>query len=139
MPPPPPLPSRRSPFAGDHPSTAGSPIVAELAHLARPRYHFAGGAPVHLARPPYLNKDLGAGPRVTRFISLAPAQNVSKAKALHALALIPSRDMELEALAVVLEGVSPSPYDGMRPAAGPGGRGRGMEDQASHKKSDPGA
>ncbi|MEW5297133.1 MAG: hypothetical protein WDW36_000361 [Sanguina aurantia] len=114
---------------GAHPSTAGSPTVAELAHLARPRYHFAGGAPVHLARPPYLNKDLGAGPRVTRFISLAPAQNTSKAKALHALALIPSRDMELEALAVVPEGVSPSPYDGMRPAAGPGGRGRGMEDQ----------
>lgn len=55
---------------------------------------------------------------------------MGKAKALHALALIPSRDMELEALAVVPEGVSPSPYDGMRPAGtGAGGRGRGMEDQ----------
>jgi hypothetical protein len=42
-------------------SGAGSVVVAELAQLARPRYHIAAGHPVFYPRPPYVSKDLGAG------------------------------------------------------------------------------
>lgn len=40
---------------------AGSEVVASLATKVRPRYHVCGGKDVFYARPPYLNKDLGAG------------------------------------------------------------------------------
>ena len=40
---------------------AGSAVVAALATKVRPRYHISGGRDVFYARPPYLNKDLGAG------------------------------------------------------------------------------
>lgn len=43
---------------------------ADLAQLARPRYHVAGGQSIFFTRVPYANPDLGAGPRATRFISL---------------------------------------------------------------------
>ena len=36
-------------------------MAADLAAAVRPRYHVAGGEQVFFARPPYLNKDLGAG------------------------------------------------------------------------------
>lgn len=49
-------------FAGNAP--------ADLAQLARPRYHIAGGQSIFFTRVPYANPDLGAGPRATRFISL---------------------------------------------------------------------
>lgn len=39
----------------------GSEVVANLAIKVRPRYHVCGGKDVFYARPPYLNKDLGAG------------------------------------------------------------------------------
>jgi hypothetical protein len=45
------------------PARAGSRAVADLALRVRPRYHFAGGLGAHFARPPYLNKDRGAGGR----------------------------------------------------------------------------
>lgn len=51
----------------------------------------AGGEPVHLARVPYANPDLGVGPRTTRFVALAPAANTTKQKALHALSLVPAQ------------------------------------------------
>ncbi|KAL0037433.1 hypothetical protein WJX79_008053 [Trebouxia sp. C0005] len=57
---------------------SGSSAVAELAALARPRYHFAGTKNIFYARPPYLNTDLGAGAHVTRFIGLASVGNVAK-------------------------------------------------------------
>ena len=42
--------------------SAGSQVIAEVATRVRPRYHVAGGhEAVFYARPPYLNKDLGAG------------------------------------------------------------------------------
>jgi hypothetical protein len=43
---------------------------ADLALLARPRYHVAGGQGVFYQRAPYTNPDLGAGPRATRFIGV---------------------------------------------------------------------
>jgi hypothetical protein len=49
-----------------------------LAPLSGCRYHFAGGVDAHFARLPYINKDLGAGPRATRFISLAPISSQGK-------------------------------------------------------------
>lgn len=36
-------------------------MVASLVTKVRPRYHISGGKDVFYARPPYLNKDLGAG------------------------------------------------------------------------------
>ena len=39
----------------------GSEVVANLATKVRPRYHVCGGKDAFYARPPYLNKDLGAG------------------------------------------------------------------------------
>ena len=50
-------------------------MVSELVALARPRYHLAAGAPQYYTRLPYVNKDLGAGVRVTRFIGIAPLNN----------------------------------------------------------------
>ena len=76
----------------------GSSHIAELAALARPRYHFAGSKNTFYARPPYLNADLGAGSHVTRFIGLACVGNVAKQKSLHALGLTPAAQMDLEAL-----------------------------------------
>lgn len=40
---------------------AGSEVAANLATKVRPRYHISGGRDTFYARPPYLNKDLGAG------------------------------------------------------------------------------
>lgn len=72
--------------------------MAEVAALARPRYHFAGTKNTFYARPPYTNPDLGAGTHVTRFIGLAAVGNVAKQKSLHALGLVPAADMDVEAL-----------------------------------------
>lgn len=78
--------------------STGSTHIAELAALARPRYHFAGSKNTFYARPPYLNADLGAGSHVTRFIGLACVGNVAKQKSLHALGLTPAAQMDLETL-----------------------------------------
>lgn len=72
--------------------------MAEIAALARPRYHFAGTKNTFYARPPYTNPDLGAGSHVTRFIGLAGVGNVAKQKWLHALGLLPAADMDVAAL-----------------------------------------
>lgn len=72
--------------------------MAEVAALARPRYHFAGTKNTFYARPPYTNPDLGAGSHVTRFIGLAGVGNVAKQKWLHALGLLPAADMDVAAL-----------------------------------------
>lgn len=72
--------------------------MAEIAALARPRYHFAGTKNTFYARPPYTNPDLGAGSHVTRFIGLAGVGNVAKQKWLHALGLLPAADMDVAVL-----------------------------------------
>lgn len=96
---------------GFDPSTSGSDSVAEIASLARPRYHIAAGQPFFFARAPYMNKDLGAGPRATRFVGLAPFTSTTKQKALHALALIPADTLDVETLQQEPEGATPSPYE----------------------------
>jgi len=53
--------ARRARTRRGRPTRAGSRAVADLALRVRPRYHFAGGLGAHFARPPYLNKDRGAG------------------------------------------------------------------------------
>ncbi|GIL82920.1 hypothetical protein Vretifemale_11824 [Volvox reticuliferus] len=93
------------------PDASGSDVVSELVDLARPRYHIAGGEVIHYTRPPFFHRDLGAGIRVTRFVGLAPQGHPSKAKALHALSLVPAANMEPEALSVVPEGCTPSPFE----------------------------
>ena len=72
--------------------------VAEVAALARPRYHFAGIKNTFYLRDPYINPDLGAGSHVTRFIALAAVGNVAKQKWLHALGLLPAAHMDVQAL-----------------------------------------
>ncbi|GLI67306.1 hypothetical protein VaNZ11_011492 [Volvox africanus] len=93
------------------PNASGSDVVSELVDLARPRYHIAGGEAIHYTRPPFSHRDLGAGIRVTRFVGLAPQRHPSKAKALHALGMVPAANMEPEALSVVPEGCTPSPFE----------------------------
>ncbi|KAL6749502.1 CwfJ C-terminus 1-domain-containing protein-like protein [Haematococcus lacustris] len=99
-------------------ASQGSQVVADLAVLARPRYHITGGVDCHFARLPYVNKDLGAGPRATRFIALAPLNSPAKHKSLHALALVPSQHQSPEVLAAVPEGATPCPYMPPPSAAG---------------------
>ena len=60
----------------------GSATAAEVAMLARPRYHVAGGQDDAFARLPYANRDLGVGIRVTRFVALAPIAGESNGSAL---------------------------------------------------------
>ncbi|GAX77812.1 hypothetical protein CEUSTIGMA_g5255.t1 [Chlamydomonas eustigma] len=87
----------------------GSPVVAEVAIHARPRYHIAAGQDVAFTRLPYTNRDLGVGIRATRFVGLAPI--AGKAKSFHALNLTPSSDMDPEALSAKPEASTPSPLE----------------------------
>jgi len=90
---------------------AGSPAAAQAAIAARPRYHVAAGRDVFFSRPPYLNRDLGAGVRATRFVGLAPAGSATKQKSLHALALVPASEMMPDQLQQRPEGCTPSPFE----------------------------
>ena len=78
--------------------SAGSPVLSDLAQTVRPRYHVAGTRNTFWARPPYSNRDLGAGAHVTRFISLASVDNSGKQKWLHALGMVPAAAMDLATL-----------------------------------------
>ena len=72
--------------------------MSDLAQTVRPRYHVAGTRNTFWARPPYRNKDLGAGAHVTRFISLGSVDNPGKQKWLHALGMVPAAAMDLATL-----------------------------------------
>ena len=72
--------------------------MSDLAQTVRPRYHVAGTRNTFWARPPYSNKDLGAGAHVTRFISLGSVDNPGKQKWLHALGMVPAATMDLATL-----------------------------------------
>ena len=64
------------------PGARGSRAVAALAaDSVRPRYHVAGGGGGFWARPPYVNRDLGAGVTSTRFVALAPVAGAAAASA----------------------------------------------------------
>mmetsp|Transcript_33531 Transcript_33531/g.60570 ORF Transcript_33531/g.60570 Transcript_33531/m.60570 type:complete len:525 (-) Transcript_33531:739-2313(-) len=93
----------------------GSEIVAEIVTLSRPRYHLTcstvGGANLHFVRPPFTHRDLGAGIRSTRFISLASLAHPTKQKAMHALNLSPCNDMDPSVLSSPPEGATPSPFE----------------------------
>jgi hypothetical protein len=97
---------------------AGSPAAAQAAIAARPRYHVAAGRDVFFSRPPYLNRDLGAGVRATRFVGLAPAGSATKQKSLHALALVPASEMTPDQLQQRPEGCTLSPYEAAATAGG---------------------
>ncbi|KAL4423189.1 hypothetical protein ABPG77_000322 [Micractinium sp. CCAP 211/92] len=92
-------------------SLDGSAMCAEVALACRPRYHIAAGKRAFYARTPYLNKDLGAGGHVTRFIGLAEVGNPNKQKWLHALGLTPASQMTPEQLTAVPEGSTVCPYE----------------------------
>ena len=103
------LPADQASVPGMQPAACAA-AAADLAALARPRYHFAGGQGVFYARAPYASPDLGAGPRATRFIGLAHVGNAAKQKFLHALALAPSAAQTPEQLSAVPEGATASPF-----------------------------
>lgn len=84
--------------------------VAELAVLARPRYHIAASNNVHVARLPYINEDKGTGKHVTRFIGLGYVANPEKQKWIQALALVPSEKMEPEQFNAIPPESTESPY-----------------------------
>ena len=98
------------------PPPPGCQPCAHVAQTARPRYHIAGSSSansggIFYARPPYINKDLGAGPLVTRFISLGSVGNAAKQKWMHALAVVPACDMSSQDLSAIPPGSTPSPYE----------------------------
>jgi len=84
--------------------------VAELALLARPRYHIAASHNVYIARMPYINEDKGAGKHVTRFIGLGYVGNTEKQKWIQALALVPSEKMELEQFSAIPQDATKCPF-----------------------------
>jgi len=90
-------------------SDGGSAAVARLAEELRPRYHIAGGP--FWQRNPYLNRDMGTGSHVTRFISLAEVDNGKKQRSLHALGVTPAAEMSHEALTQRPADTTASPYD----------------------------
>ncbi|KAK9863158.1 hypothetical protein WJX84_000744 [Apatococcus fuscideae] len=105
-------PGQQPKIPSSHGSTMGvsSPVLAELLLEVRPRYHVTGSHGVFWARMPYQNRDIGAGAHVTRFISLAEVGNERKQKSLHALGLVPAKDMDLAKLHETPEGSTPCPY-----------------------------
>ena len=102
----------------------GSAVVADVATIVRPRYHFSAARNVFFQRSPYRNADLalsgasssyGPPPSTapcTRFISLAGvSQSKDKDKKwLHALSLDPIVYMSAADVAVEPPGTTDSPY-----------------------------
>lgn len=94
----------------------GSDIVARVAVLATPRYHFARDKDHHIffERPPYRN-----GPQfpregrwpVTRFFSLADAFNTKKQRFLYAFNTVPLRQMLPLELYVEPPNTTPFPFE----------------------------
>lgn len=84
--------------------------VADVAQACRPRYHIAASPDIFYQRPPYTNRDLGAGAVCTRFISLAGVGNAGKAKWVHALGLAPAAAMAAAELNAQPDGCTASPY-----------------------------
>lgn len=112
--------------AGVDPRFVGN-TPADLAQLARPRYHIAGGQSVFYTRLPYANPDLGAGPRATRFVSLGSVLPRLKLSTVAAAAAADAAAVAASA-AVAQEVMGPGgPTAAAAAAAGaaPGGSGRG--------------
>ncbi|KAJ8130130.1 hypothetical protein O1611_g3499 [Lasiodiplodia mahajangana] len=83
--------------------------IAELCAALKPRYHFsASPAAFFYEREPFLHPPTdheSDAKAITRFISLAPFGNTSKAKALYALGITPG-----ESITSVPTGCTPSPF-----------------------------
>ncbi|KAI0456477.1 CwfJ C-terminus 2-domain-containing protein-like protein [Xylaria acuta] len=83
--------------------------IAELCAALKPRYHFsAPPGPFFYEREPFLHSpadDESDSKAITRFISLAPFGNSSKAKALYAFNITPG-----ESITSVPAGCTPSPF-----------------------------
>ncbi|KAI1177502.1 CwfJ C-terminus 2-domain-containing protein-like protein [Nemania sp. FL0916] len=83
--------------------------IAELCAALKPRYHFsASPAPFFYEREPFTHPSTDDEPEpkaITRFISLAPFGNSSKAKALYAFTITPG-----EPIASLPPGCTPSPF-----------------------------
>ncbi|CAG9464671.1 unnamed protein product [Pedinophyceae sp. YPF-701] len=99
------------PALKDAPGIAGATAPAELVAKLRPRYHITTGLGRFYQRPPYANKDLGAGSHVTRLIALGVYGNKEKQKAMHALAVVPAAQMDPAKLAEHPADTTRSPYD----------------------------
>jgi diadenosine tetraphosphate (Ap4A) HIT family hydrolase len=84
--------------------------VAEIALLARPRYHIASMANKYYQRLPYVNEDKGAGRHVTRFIGLASVANLEKRQWMQALALVPCEFMKDEQFRLIPKDATTCPY-----------------------------
>jgi len=86
--------------------------IAEVALVARPRYHISGpaGSAIYHQRLPYVNEDRGAGKHVTRFIGLAPVANAEKQQWLQALALVPCALMSEDRFRSIPADATACPY-----------------------------
>ncbi|RPB08643.1 hypothetical protein P167DRAFT_560433 [Morchella conica CCBAS932] len=90
--------------------SSGSPSIAELAMMIRPRYHFAAAGAAFWEREPYRNvvRDSdakGEGARVTRFLGVGDWGNEAKAKSLYAFSITPQ-----DTNVAVPPNATPSPY-----------------------------
>ena len=93
--------------------------IAEVALVARPRYHISGpaGSAIYYQRLPYVNEDKGAGSHATRFIGLAPVANADKQQWMQALALVPCAFMAEDQFRSIPADATACPYsaqDGKR-------------------------
>lgn len=100
--------------------------VADLALLARPRYHIAGTNSKYFARVPYINEDKGTGRHVTRFLGMGPVGNAEKQKWIQALGLVPCERMEPGQFKAIPPESTKCPYSGFH------GRKRDVDETSLH-------
>ncbi|KAF2968824.1 hypothetical protein GQX73_g4781 [Xylaria multiplex] len=89
-------------------AVTASEEVAELCAALKPRYHFSASSSSFYEREPFLHPPTDSSfdsKAITRFISLAPFGNPSKAKALYAFQITPG-----EPTTSVPAGCTPSPF-----------------------------
>ena len=103
--------------------------VAEVALMARPRYHISGPASAwreastagahagnaavtaaYYQRLPYVNEDRGTGKHATRFIGLGSVANVDKQQWMQALALLPCELMSEDQFRAIPADSTACPY-----------------------------
>jgi len=93
-------------------SLISSPLISQLALVAKPRYHFCGMEGIHFERAPYRNHKVLAesSQHTTRFISLAQVGNPEKKKWLYAFSIIPMKGMDHAELVKSPADVTECPY-----------------------------
>lgn len=90
----------------------GSSLIAKLAVLLRPRYHFVGLQGVFYERQPYRNHQVlqETAHHVTRYIGLAKVGNADKKKYLYAFSITPLTAMDKTELIHQPKDVTECPY-----------------------------